>query len=127
MQGVRFVMASVAGAVIVLCMSLLWPKVSDTPRPEILTQIYEAVVQTDPGRYAANVLGVADETDATPVSKAAASVIKSAAEGLSSYTAQAVTVRLMETVLSRFDTLSEKQQQHVREQICAPRNEGEEK
>lgn len=122
MQVLQFIGAFVVGAVSIVGVSFLWPRVTTQPRPEVLTKVRDAVFQTETGWELANTLGVADETNAEPINiqEAAASAAQSAAYDVAAYTSRAVTTKLFDSALSRFDLLSKEDQERFREQICVP-------
>src|SRR5690348_7637193 len=47
--------------------SLLWPHITDAPRPKLLQDVRDTVIQTQPGKQAAQVLGVSDEASVEPI------------------------------------------------------------
>lgn len=47
--------------------SLVWPKVTRAPRPQLLQQVHDTVVGTPVGSQAAAVLGVTDDKNVQPI------------------------------------------------------------
>jgi len=47
--------------------SLVWPRVTSAPRPQLLQEVHDTVVKTPQGALAARVLGVTDDKTVQPI------------------------------------------------------------
>ncbi len=102
--------------------SLLWPRLTDRPRPKLLQDVHDMVLRTPAGQEAANVLGVSDEAHIVPINPG--QIVASAANGVKT----AVSNRIQKVIvgnavnqLSRqMNNLSPEQQEYVKEAICKP-------
>lgn len=122
MPFLQFIAASVGAAVVISFASLVWPKVSSQPRPAALTKVRDIVVETEVGRNVANVLGVTDETNVTPVSVGTlvASEGSTLVSGIGQAAQNAVTSRLIEQLVGQFDKLPQNQKEEFQKRICQP-------
>jgi hypothetical protein len=102
--------------------SLLWPKLTSAPRPEVLQQVHNIVIKTPQGAAAAQVLGVKDDSTVEPINLAqvatdALNGIKSAAEKR----AQTILVsQVTQQLMNQYEKLPEDQQLQLQQIICKP-------
>ncbi len=100
--------------------SLVWPKVTRAPRPQLLQQVHDTVVSTPVGSQAAAVLGVTDDKNVEPINLGeiannAWSGIKNAAQKRAQTIVMSqVTAQLM----SQYQKLPKDQQKTLQEIIC---------
>lgn len=100
--------------------SLVWPKITSSPRPQLLQEVHDTVVKTPQGAAAAAVLGVTDDKTVKPinlgvVANNAWNGIKSAVEKRAQTVVMSqVTAQLM----NRYEKLSPDQQKTLQEIIC---------
>lgn len=119
---IQFVLALAVFGVTVSGGSLVWPKITRVPRPEVLQQVHDVVVRTPQGAAMAQVLGVTDENNIEPVNmnEVAGGVwdeIKKAAEKR----AQAIMMaQVTQQLKNQYEKLPEDQQQELQEIICKP-------
>jgi hypothetical protein len=118
----QFLGAAIGATVIIAVISIAWPRLSADPRPEMLTKVREVVIETPPGRSFSEVLGVTDETGVTPVSVSTiiTTGTNAAVDMVTKSTQKAVTEKILETLGSQFETLSEEEKASFRAKICAP-------
>lgn len=119
----QFLLTFFASAVTVSGLSLVWPKLTDKPRPEPLSRVREIVMQTPFGANAANILGVTDEATAEPinVSSAAASIAGSVTSTVTQRVQQAIGQQFVTQLVRQYDRLPDEQKQQVRDAICQPK------
>lgn len=105
----QFIGAMIGTGVMVSLASLVWPKITNQPRPELLTRVHDVVVETPLGKNIEGVLGEQTVNMSEIVSSAAntavTSVTKSAKQSV---------------ILKMFESLSEDEQEEFRAQICTP-------
>jgi hypothetical protein len=118
----QFIGAALASVIIASFASIAWPKFTSQPRPEALTQVRNIVIQTEAGRGVAYVLGVTDEKSAEPVSIAsyAATGVNSVVNTVTTSVQEAVTAKVIEQLIGKFNQLPKEQQDAFRTQICKP-------
>lgn len=116
----KFIISLVSTFVVVAGTSLVWPKLTNYPRPEPLTQVRNVVLDTSIGKGVAQALGVQDEASATPVNigAVAGTAISSAAASVQQKAAAAVTREIIIQVVNKIETLNPDQQQAIKDQIC---------
>lgn len=118
----QFVIALIVGVVSVSGGSLIWPRLTTNPRPEVLQQVHDVVIKTPMGNQMATVLGVADEANVAPLNLgelagSAAGEVKSAAEKR----AQMVIMTQVTRELSKqYEKLPEDQKIQLQQIICQP-------
>ncbi len=100
--------------------TLLWPRLTTSPRPPALEQVNQFVRETEAGAEAARVLGVADEGLVEPLT--AKSVLNSVTENVSRVvqekTQEIVTRQVVNQLISQFDKLTGEQKLVVQEAVC---------
>jgi hypothetical protein len=116
----KFIISLISTLVVVAGASLVWPKVTNYPRPEALTQVRNFVVTTDVGKNIAQTLGVQDETTVIPVNvgSVAGAAISSAAADVQQKASDAVTREILIQIVKKIETLAPDEQQSIKEQIC---------
>lgn len=116
----KFIISLITTFTVVAGTSLVWPKITNYPRPEPLTQVRNMVLTTDIGKSVAQTLGVQDEKTVVPVNvgAVAGSAISSAAAGVQQKAADAVTREIIVQIVKKIETLAPDQQQVIKEQIC---------
>ena len=107
----RFIFTLVAAGISVFGVSLLWPRLTNQPRPPILQEVHDTGLQTAAGQQAAQALGVSDEAKVEPLSGAA--IVGGAVGALK----DAVQKRA-ETIIVAQVTQQLTQNQELRELIC---------
>lgn len=119
---VQYIGVALGASVFVSFASLVWPKLTSQPRPQPLTQVREVVIQTPLGAQVANVLGVTDEVNVTPVhvgtfvaeqANAAVVTVQKSAQ-------RAVTSRVLHQLAGQFDQLPEDQKVEFQKLVCDP-------
>ena len=122
MSALQFLLAAIGSAVVISVASLVWPKVTNKPRPAALTQVRNAVVQTQVGQQAAQVLGVSDEAATGPVNVRDWAVAEGNAivNNITDSASQAVVSQVVKQMLGQIDKLPGDQKQQLQQILCAP-------
>ncbi len=120
---IRFLLVAGATASVVVIVSLLWPRLTSQPRPEVLQAVQETALTTGVGQEAAKVLGVEEEKNVKPVnlSSAAASVAGGISSTIAQKAQEIVTQQITNQIISHYTQLPQSQQQQVQEFICKPK------
>lgn len=103
--------------------SLVWPKLTDKPRPAPLEQIHQMVIKTRLGEQAAQVLGVSDEqqpVEPVNVTTFTNGIAQYAATTLEKRAQDVVITQALRQVVGQFDKLSPEQQGQIRAALCSP-------
>ena len=99
--------------------SLVWPKITSAPRPQLLQEVHDTVVKTPQGAAAAAVLGVTDDTT-EPINLGA--VANTAWNGIKSAAQKRATTIIMSQVtaqlMNQYEKLPLDQQQTLQDIIC---------
>ncbi len=100
--------------------SLVWPRVTGAPRPQLLQQVHDSVVKTPVGATAAQVLGVTDGESVQPINLGV--IANNAWSGIKNEAQKRAQIILMSQVTAQltnqYEKLPESQQQQLREVIC---------
>ena len=100
--------------------SLVWPRVTSAPRPQLLQEVHDSVVKTPQGAAAAQVLGVADDKNVQPINLG--NIANNAWNGIKSTVQKRATTIVMSQVTSQLNSQYQKlprdQQQALQEIIC---------
>jgi len=102
--------------------SLVWPRLTNNPRPQLLTQVHDAVVKTPVGSKAAQVLGVSDEATVQPINLgqiagAIGNSIKTAAQNRAQ---TIIMAQVMGQITSKYESLPQDQKKQLQRIICSP-------
>ena len=118
----QFIGAFLLASIVMIGGSLVWPVIMKSSRPPILQAVRDKVVETDIGRDAENVLGQytipADVPQA--VGSASSQVVNQVGTIVQKKVEDAVTERVIEEVVRRFDTLPTADKEEVKAVICKP-------
>lgn len=109
-----FVVSSVA--------SLVWPRLTVTPRPVPLEQIHDVVLRTSIGQQAAQVLGVSDEKNIVPIhpSAVAASAASTIVATVEKRAQEVIVQNAVKQLTNQFDGLPQEQKLQIQTIICKP-------
>jgi len=115
----QFIGAFLVATVTMIAGSFVWPMVSKQARPPILEAVHEKALETDAGKKVEKVLGVytgvgLNET----VSSVSSQVVTQVGNTVQQKAEEIVTQRLIDELLKRFDTLSEKEKEQVKTTVC---------
>jgi hypothetical protein len=118
----QFIGAAVGASAMVTFASLLWPKVTNQPRPEALTRVRDVVINTQIGQGIAQVLGVTDETNVTPVNlnDVITTGTNTAINTITKSAQRAVSSQLLQSLAKQFNELPEEEKATFRAQVCEP-------
>lgn len=100
--------------------SLVWPRVTSAPRPQLLQQVRDTVVKTPVGANAAAVLGVTDEANVQPINLG--DIANNAWNGMKNAAQKRATTIVMSQVTaqlnSQYQKLPKDQQETLKQIIC---------
>ncbi len=100
--------------------SLVWPRVTGAPRPQLLQQVHDSVIKTPQGAAAARVLGVADDTSVQPINPG--SIANDVWSGIKNEAQKRAQIILMSQVTAQltnqYEKLPKDEQQQLRDIIC---------
>lgn len=108
----QFLGALVGASFVVSVASLVWPRVSQKPRPQQLEKVREIVIQTTFGKQADEFLGNIN------VSSVASSLAQSAGNAVSQKVTEEVTNRAVSQIISQIDKLPDTQRQVLEDAVC---------
>lgn len=116
---IKYALAAMVGAGVVAIASLVWPRVTTKSEPEVLGYVRNAVLGTDVGQTAAELLGVKD-TSVPPVSmtNAISSVAGVITSSVEQKVQQVVSDQVASQVVKQYQQLPATQQDRVVEMIC---------
>jgi|SRR3989344_841762 len=122
MQLIKFVAVFGIFALITSVVSIAWPKLSLTKRPELLDKVHDMVIKTNFGSNLQNVLGVSVDTTPTPIN------ISSAAAGVASYVVSSVEKKAQDVVyqqvlqqfFNQYQSMTPEKKKDIQDMICKP-------
>jgi len=116
----QFIGAFFVSSALVVSGSLLWPVISKQSRPAVLQAVRDAVVETDAGKKAEEVLGVYADPQRVPqnISSVSSQVVTHIETVVQQKTEEIVTRRVIEEVVKRFETLPSADQEEIKAVIC---------
>lgn len=102
--------------------SLVWPRLTSAPRPQLLAQIHDSVIKTPPGAKAAQVLGVSDDRSVEPINlgQVAGNIGNSLKSAVQKRTQTIIMSQVINQLTGRYQNLPKDQQQTLQEIICKP-------
>lgn len=118
----KFIGAFVLASVVMIGGSLVWPKLMKGERPPVLQAVYEKVIETDMGKKAEDVLGTYNIPQDVPqaVSSASTQVASQVGVVVQKKVEEAVTSRIIDEFVKRYDTLPASDQEDIKNAICQP-------
>lgn len=120
--GVTFIFILAVASIVVGGVSLVWPRLTSAKRPQGLQQVRDALIKSDIGKQAAEVLGVSDEKNVAPISfpSLAASVANSAVSAVEEQAQRTVTTQIIQQLSKQYEQLPPEQKQQLEQIICKP-------
>ncbi|OGG35739.1 hypothetical protein A2363_03150 [Candidatus Gottesmanbacteria bacterium RIFOXYB1_FULL_47_11] len=102
--------------------SLVWPRITSAPRPQLLQDVHDKVIQTAPGQQAAQVLGVADEQTVEPIniSDIASNAVNSVKAAAEKRAQTIIMAQISAQLTNQYEKLPEDQQLELQQIICPP-------
>lgn len=102
--------------------SLVWPRVTSSPRPKLLQEVHDTVIKTPVGAQAAQVLGVSTDQNVQPINLGQiagniGNAIKTAAQNRAQ---TIVTAQIVGQLSNGYEKLPKDQQQQLQQIICKP-------
>lgn len=124
-MGLQFFAILLASSITVASGSLLWYKVTKSPRPQALTVVHDALLTTPWGKQAAHALGVTDESVIEPinVSSLAATIVSSVATNAEKQVQNVVAHQVVTQISKQYDGLNAEQKKQLEELICKPNSQ----
>ena len=106
--------------ILVIGVSLLWPRFMNKQRPALLQNVRDAVVATDLGKNADKILGVENETKIQPfsVSQIVASVSGAILSTVGEKTKDIIAQQVSIQVMNQYQQMPPKEQQIIRDFVC---------
>ena len=119
---IKFIVVLLVTAATVAAASLLWPKFTTREKPAALQKVHDVVTETQVGREAATILGVASGIDVKPInfSTAVSTVAGAIVTTVEKTTQQIVTQQITTQLVSQYEHLPQPQQQQIQQLICKP-------
>lgn len=119
----RFLLAAGATASVVVIIALLWPRLTNRPRPEVLQAVRDSAITTGAGKDAAKILGVEREEAVKPinVNDAVASVAGAVATVVGEKTKEIISQQVTTQIMTQYQQLPQREQQQLQEFICKPK------
>lgn len=102
--------------------SLVWPRVTSAPRPQLLQQVHDSVIKTPIGSQAAQVLGVSDETKVEPVnlSNVAGSIGNSIKSAVQKRAQTIIMAQVTQQLTNQYEKLPQDQKNQLQQIVCSP-------
>jgi hypothetical protein len=117
---VQLVLATLVFGVTLSGGSLVWPRVTSAPRPQLLQEVHDRVIKTPVGSQAAAVLGVTDDKSVQPINLG--SIANNAWTGIKNAAQKRAQTIVMSQVTaqltSQYEKLPKDQQKTLQEIIC---------
>lgn len=118
----NFIITLLFSLVVIAGASIVWPKLTNQPRPESLSKIHQIVMGTPVGQPFANILGVSSDMKIEPLNVASAATdIASGLMGtVRERIAQLVVTQAVRQLVAQVDNLPPQQKVQVVELLCKP-------
>jgi len=118
----NFLIALVVATVTIAGGSIAWPRITKQPRPKLLQDVKNIVIQTSVGKETANVLGVSDEAHITPVNlgQVAAGAVGQVKTVVQNRVQAIIVGNAVNQLHQQFERLSPDQKTQIQEIICKP-------
>ncbi|MBI3576743.1 hypothetical protein HY086_01750 [Candidatus Gottesmanbacteria bacterium] len=122
---IRFVLVAGSTVSVVVIVALLWPKLTSRARPQVLQAVRDTALTTQPGKEAAKILGVDNESNLKPinVNSAIASVAGTVTAAVGEKTKEIIAQQVSTQIVNQYTQLSAPQQQQVQQFICKPQGQ----
>lgn len=119
---IKFIFTSIIMGSVVCVLSIIWPRFTTTPRPQVLESVYQTVMKNPTGVKTANVLGVTSSIPVQPInlqstlSTVTSTIVKSAEERVEYIIARQAVLQLM----NQYDKLNPQEKQIIQDAVCKP-------
>ena len=101
--------------------SLVWPRLTSAPRPQLLQNVHDQVMKTPIGSRAAGVLGVTtDNVEPLNIGEIATGAVGALKTAAQKRTQTIIMSQVMDQLTTRYESLSADQQQALQQIICKP-------
>jgi hypothetical protein len=118
--GLQFILALGIALTSLTGGSLIWPRLTDQPRPELLEKVHDIALQTSVGKQGAQVLGVSDESQVEPIN--VGQLVTNALDGVKTAAQNRVQTIIVGNAVnqlsSQFDRLPEGQKEQIQQILC---------
>lgn len=100
--------------------SLVWPRVTSAPRPQLLQQVHDSVIKTPVGAQAAQVLGVTDDKSVQPINlgEVVGNIGNSIRTAAQKRAQTIITAQIVGQLSSGYEKLPKDQQEQLQQIIC---------
>ncbi len=121
----RFILALTVAVTALGSGSLMWPRLTDKPRPKVLQDVHDIVLRTSVGQNVANVLGVSDEANVEQIDfgQIAAGAAGNAKRAVQNRIRTVIVGHVVNQLDRQFDNLSPEQKTYVRQALCEPESQ----
>lgn len=118
----KFIIVGLGSGVLVSIASLVWPRLTVQPRPAPLEKVREIVIQTEIGKNAAEILGVASPSSVTRInpSQIARTAVESVVTTVEKRAQEVVVENAVKQLSNQFNGLPQEQKQQIQSVICKP-------
>ena len=118
----RFILALSVAVTALGSGSLLWPRLTDQPRPKFLQDVHDLVLRTSVGQNAADVLGVSDEANVQKINmgQMIMGAVGNAKTAIQNRVRTIVVTNAVNQLNRQFDNLSDEQKTYVQQAVCEP-------
>lgn len=114
MSIVRYLIIFSMAGLVLAGASILWPKFTTKPRPQVLTSVHEAVKGTEVGQRFDRIL------EPVNVSSFPASIAGAMTSAVTQKTQQIITTQFIDQLSHQYDKLPESEKQQLHQLICKP-------
>jgi hypothetical protein len=116
----KFIVFVVIGAMTLSFVSIAWPKFSRLERPQLLTEVHNAIKETPLGKQVSQVLGVTDERSIEPIDLGIVTndFGNYAIDTVKNKTEEIIARQAVLQLNQRFDKLGAKEKLILQEAIC---------
>lgn len=116
----RFIVGLIVAVVLSAGVSLLWPKFTNRPRPDMLETVHDQVLGTEIGEQAAEALGVSDDQAVKPIDpkQVLSSASSTVVQTVTNVTQTFVTEKVTEQIVNQWQNLPEEKKVEVKQIIC---------
>lgn len=119
---IKYALAAMVGAGVVVIASLVWPRFTDKPEPQALEHVRNAVLGTQVGQSTADLLGVTDAgVKPLNLSDTVSSVAGVVTASVEQEVQRIVSDQVASQVIKQYQQLPAPQQERVVELICKPK------
>lgn len=118
----QFILALAVAATSLAGSSLLWPRFTTQERPALLKNVRDIVMKNPVGQHTADVLGVSDESQVTPINpgELVAGAVNGMKTAVQNRIRTVVVGNAVNELTRQYDKLPRDQQQFIQAALCKP-------